>query len=306
MWDDEEDSRIIINNKINKKFLALIKEDIQNPFSSAVLDSKCKVGIEFEFYFSIPNSLSVNERIDYLDDKVNNLIQHLSFFNDTIEILPDSYEIEKNPKHAYLEKDSTLEMSKTVEGFEFVSPMLDLKDVPFYFKTVCDAINSNNGFTNKGCGLHFHISSKSLKEIDMAKFMTFLNEEDNLLAEYHNRSEYAKPLNDIFKSVDIKKFNRDIVEQDKHFDIVLLGKNHIEVRSFGGADIYKDSNKVLNQLKTIMDTYRVACTPSLEKERYVELVQRNKTEYGFHKDNDKNDNVFRRDNPISATLGLNN
>ncbi len=183
----------------------------------------------------------------------------------------------------------TLDDSGLGEGFEFVSPMLDLKEVPFYFKTVSQAI-SDIGYSNNGSGLHFHISSPKLKDIDMAKFMTFLNSHEGLLAEYHNRNEYVASLSDIFKKSDIKKFNEDILNQSKHYDIVFLDGNHIELRAFGGADIYNRCDEVLNQLNTILNTYRIGCEPKLEVDLYKELIE-DSLNQGNHQDKTE-ENIF--------------
>jgi hypothetical protein len=151
---------------------------------------------------------------------------------------------------------------------------MDLNDVPFYFKTVSEIIDGV-GFADNSCGLHFHISSEKLQDIDMVKLMTFLHAEGNLFDGYLNRNEYVRSLEDVFLNSNIKSFNSDIKEQTKQYDIVYIDGNHIELRVFGGADIYKKANDVLNRLTAFLDIHRVGCIPDLERELYKELIDEN-------------------------------
>jgi len=270
--------RTIIENKPNQLFLDMLKKEVKNPFSLMALKSDIKVGIELEFFIPVENK-SINENMDKLNEKVEHLLGGLSFFNDKIEVIHDSYELDKDLSTSYLEKDSTLN-SSFGEGFEFVSPKMDLKDVPFFLKTASEAIN-DIGYASEDCGLHFHISSDKLKDVDMAKLMTFLHSNDGLFDEYIDRNSYAKSLERVFLNSKIENFNEDIKEQTKQFDLVYLDNNHIELRIFGGADIYENTNEILGKLDTFLDIYRVACTPELENDLYKQLVQEN-LENGHH------------------------
>ncbi len=73
------DDRVIITNEINNKFLKMFKDEIKNPFSVPILKSDIKVGIEFEFFIPLRQDLTVNEKIDDLDEKVEHFINNLSF-----------------------------------------------------------------------------------------------------------------------------------------------------------------------------------------------------------------------------------
>ena len=264
--------RTIIQSSLNESFLDSLKKDVKNPFSVPLSKSNIKIGMEFEFFVPTTNR-TVNERIDDLNEKVEHLIRSFSFYNGTIEVLPDSYEFEKDLSHAYLEKDSTLH-SENGEGFEFVSPMMSLEESAFYLKTTSEAIK-DIGYSNDGCGLHFHISSPDLGNVDMAKLMTFLHHEEGLFDGYLDRNQYVKSLERVFLNMNIDSFNEDIREQTKQYDIVFLTDNHIELRIFGGSDVYDNPDEILKRLDKFLDIYRIACTPELEQELYKELVAEN-------------------------------
>ncbi len=264
--------RLHISNEVNKELIEIIKSDIKNPFSLQIINSDYKIGIECEFY--IPNKgTTANEKMDNMGEQTDRLLHQLSFFNKEIVVLNDSFEDDKILDFAYLEKDTSLE-SKLGEGFEFVSPKMDIRDVPFYFQSVSDIIN-DIGYSNDSCGVHFHISSDKLKNIDMAKLMTFLHAENNLFEEYMERNDYVKSLEKVFLNMKVENFNKDVREQTKNYDIVFLANNHIELRIFGGANVYKDAENILNKLNTFIELHRIACMPNAEQELYGKLVKEN-------------------------------
>jgi len=266
------EDRTIIQSSPNNFFLDSLKKEVKSPFSLPLSKSGIHIGMEFEFFVPTSNR-TANERIDDLNEKVEHLIRSFSFYNDTIEVLPDSYEFEKNLSHAYLEKDSTLH-SENGEGFEFVSPMICLDETAFYLKTTSEAIR-DIGYSNDGCGLHFHISSEKLGDIDMAKLMTFLHHEEGLFDGYIDRNQYVKSLERVFLNMNIERFNDDIREQTKQYDIVFLTDNHIELRIFGGEDVYDSPDDILKRLDKFLNIYRIACTPELEQDLYKQLVEEN-------------------------------
>lgn len=271
--------RTILESEPNEVFLDMLKNQANNPFSITNLKSDIQIGMEFEFYIPLDKKTS-NERLDDLDDKATHLINNLSFFNKKIIALDAGSELEKDLTAAYLEKDDTLNNS-CGEGFEFVSPMMNLEDVPFYMKTASEAI-SDIGYSASDCGLHFHISSKKLQDTDMAKLMTFLHAENGLFDGYVDRNSYVKSLERAFLNTNIDEFNERVKDQTKQWDIVFLENNHIELRVFGGEDVYENADKVLQRLNTFLDIYRIASTPDLEKDLYQSLIKEN-LECGHHK-----------------------
>ena len=270
--------RLHISNELNKDLIDVMKLSTKNPFSLQTVNSDYQIGIECEFYI-LNKGKTANDRIDNMDEQTDRLLHQLSFFNKEMVVLQDSFEDDKILDFAYLEKDSSLE-SKLGEGFEFVSPKMSIKDVPFYFQSVSDIIN-DIGYSNDSCGVHFHISSDKLKNIDMAKLMTFLHAENNLFEEYIGRNDYVKSLEKVFLNMKVENFNEDIREQTKNYDIVFLANNHIELRVFGGADVYKDTENILNKLNTFLELHRIACMPNAEQELYEKLVHEN-INNGYH------------------------
>jgi hypothetical protein len=152
--------------------------------------------------------------------------------------------------------------------------MISLNETAFYLKTTSEAIR-DIGYSNDGCGLHFHISSKNLGDVDMAKLMTFLHHEDGLFDGYIDRNQYVKSLERVFLNMNIERFNDDIREQTKQYDIVFLADNHIELRVFGGGDVYDNPDDILKRLDKFLSIYRIACIPELEQDLYKQLVEEN-------------------------------
>jgi len=297
-----KDSKYIhIQNTINNSFLKSIKKETSNPFSSNVLRSSINIGIEFEFYIPKTGD-TINEKIDYLNDSIDNFIHQTSFYNEDVIIIEDSFEDNKNTDYAYLEKDSTLNNSFG-EGFEFVSPKMKLNDVPFYFKSTSEIINGI-GYSDYSCGVHFHISSETLQNVDMAKLLTFLHNEENLFEGYIDRNEYTKSLERVFLNSNIDTFNYDVRSQSKRYDIVFLENNHIELRVFGGDNVYQDADNILNKLNTFLSLYRISCIPEMEKDLYKEMMVSN-IRAGHHS-GEKEDisTVSKLANELKKTSGI--
>lgn len=275
------DDKTIFTNDINECLLDICKSDVDNPFSLEVLKSNIRVGIESEFYVSVTQE-RVNEKIDEINGKVDRIVRGLSFYNKQLCYIPNGKEYDKDLAMAYLEKDDTLN-SPFGEGFELVSPMLNIKDVAFYYKTSSELIE-DVGYSNNDCGLHFHISSPELGKVDMFKLMTFLHAKENLFQGYVDRNSYAKSLEKVFLNTKQDVFNQALSLTSKRYDILELeGDNHLELRVFGGEGAYKNSDDILKRLDEFLKIYRIACIPELEKELYCALVKDN-LERGHHQE----------------------
>jgi len=297
-----ENGRVHIKNNINSSFINILKNEITNPFSLQLIKSDYQIGIEFEFYI-LNNGTTANERIDNMNENIDSLLHQLSFFNEDIIVIKDSFEDDKNLSYSYLEKDNSLQ-SRLGEGFEFVSPKMNIKDVSFYLKTTADIINSI-GFSNDSCGLHFHISSDKLKDVDMAKLLTFLHAEDNLFGDYVDRNQYVKSLEKVFLNSDIETFNVDIKEQSKQYDIVFLSDNHIELRVFGGANVYRDIDNILSKLNRFLEIHRISCMPNAEQELYKNLVMENISNGHHSLEKADMDTLMRVSEEIQERFGYN-
>lgn len=273
------DDKTIFTNDINECLLDICKSDVDNPFSLEVLKSNIRVGIESEFYVSVTQE-RINDKIDEINNKVDRIVRGLSFYNKQLCYIPNGKEYDKDLAMAYLEKDDTLN-SPFGEGFELVSPMLNIKDVAFYYKTSSELIE-DVGYSNNDCGLHFHISSPELGKVDMFKLMTFLHAKENLFQGYTDRNSYVKSLEKVFLNTKEELFNESLTHTTKQYDILRLGNdNHIELRVFGGGEAYKKTDEILQKLDEFLKVYRIACTSELEKDLYKELVKDNLTK-GHH------------------------
>jgi hypothetical protein len=92
---------------------------------------------------------------------------------------------------------------------------------------------------------------------------------------------WTKSLERVFLNSKVETFNDVIFTQSKHFDIALIGDNHIELRVLGGASIYEKYDEVLQKLDRFLNVYRIGCEQNLEVELYKELVNEN-IKSGYH------------------------
>lgn len=266
----KKSGKTYISNNLNYAYLDSYKKNIKNPFCLEVFESDIELGVELEFYIPVESKANLNEE---LNEKVTRVVSGLSFFNEKICIVPNLKEEEKELDTAYLERDDSLLGSD--EGFELVSPLLNTKEIAFYYQTASELLN-DIGYSNNDTGVHFHISSPSFDKVDMFKLMTFLHADENLFYGYKDRNAYVKSLETVFLNSEKDTFNECVKNTTKRFDLIQVDThNHIELRIFGGDGIYSSPEKVLEKLNDFLKIYRIACHEDMEVELYNDLVVKN-------------------------------
>ena len=241
------------------------KENIDyGKYNQNINNSKIKIGLEFEFYS--------NE-----ETKMSDIISAIASFGKEVVYCPEDFNIQdKDINVWHIEKDRTLKTSPN-NGYEIVSPKIDLHEAPFLIKSILSIIKEY-GYTDNTCGFHFHISSESneLQKIKPSKLMLFLDE-NKTLETWKNRTEFNKDLMDIFKQTRLKDFDANFDKISRFYTLVSRSRykiaNHIEVRAMGGEDYEKKSNQILKDFKEFVQSYYIGCNPNIENDKYMELKQ---------------------------------
>lgn len=160
-------------------------------------------------------------------------------------------------------------------GLEIVSPKLNLIEAPFYIKSLLQIIKQY-GHTDKTCAFHFHISSinEKIQDINPAKLMLFLDS-NKTLETWKYRSEFNKEILDIFNQSTIDDFNNNFKEISRFYTVVSRSRygirNHLEVRAIGGNNYEFKEELIINDFKSFVESYFIACSPEIEKNKFIEL-----------------------------------
>jgi len=270
------DNLTYVKYELNRDFLQKQIKDNLLDISDVAKAADVKIGLEFEFYLNNKDS-SGDENLDRL------LKIGLSTFVDELMYIPVGCEKKKHKDVWYLEQDDSLSGEF---GFELVSPLLDLESGKFYIEQVSDIINYL-GYTTDECGLHIHISSSKLDDIDINKLI-LLENEAKILSNWEQRGNYNKNIfnyfkvtePDVFKSV-FKDLGRNY-NYIQRFDGNCESGNHVELRCFGGEGYQDRSNKILENLTDFVDgAFISSCSAEIGCEHYNELLMRHLNEFGY-------------------------
>lgn len=256
-------------NKLNKSFVDMMIED--NKFESENInldDIDIKVGLEFEFYLG-----DESEEFKTFRNSLQNLFQvALPVVVENIIFLPDSCDKQKNKDYWYLERDDSLNGKN---GYELVSPMLDLKSLNHYMTMITSFIEKL-GYTQNDCGFHVHISSEKLGSITPSTMMLLLSEND-CLSKWEERAGYNKNILEYFKIVHPDIFDTEYQNLSKRYNLISRFnedddyKNHLEIRAFGGKDYHLKCNEILDDLKKFIEKVYIKSTEPIVSDVVTQL-----------------------------------
>lgn len=258
----EETTRFEFTN-YNNPIFRNAKKNQELHISKAIDKAEIKIGLEFEFY--------IKE-----DKKLEDFIFSLGNFVEVLDFKPKEYNTQDKDLNAWtIERDGTL--SPIREGFELVSPKLDLIESKYIINSVLNLLQ-RYAITDESCGMHFHISSESkmLEKLDATKLMLFLDNKDTL-KKWENRSSCNIELMDLFKKTKMSVFSKNFDNLSRFYTIASRRnygiQNHLEVRSIGGKDYQHKEDLILKDFESFVDAYYIGCNPLYEHELYKELMK---------------------------------
>lgn len=263
-------------NQLNTSFVNMMIED--NKFEFQDMDKlDIKIGLEFEFYLGDKTG-----EFEKFRESLQNLFQvALPIVIENIIFLPESCDKQKNKDFWYLERDDSL---KDKNGYELVSPMLDIKAAKHYL-TMISSFIEKLGYTTDDCGFHVHISSKELSSIKPSNMMLLL-EQNDCLSKWEEREGYNKNILDFFKIVHPDIFDVEYGNLSKRYNLIPrfdetdIYKNHMEIRAFGGENYHLKTQEILDDLKMFVEKIYIPSTNEL-------ISQEIKSKKNLHIENNK-------------------
>jgi len=140
-------------------------------------------------------------------------------------------------------------------GLEISIPKSTYSELIIYIKAINNLID-RYGYTDNSTGFHIHISTSKISGVNLNffKFALLCNQND-LLHYWEQRNEYCLNVMDIFNAFRPKESKKIKNKKGKVWNLELISPNRIEIRTIGGKDYHKKSNKILAQIELFRDTF---------------------------------------------------
>jgi len=198
-------------------------------------------GCEFEFYlYDNDKYEDIKEKLFEISD-VDLLVNEL-----TVPVCQDSSDC------MHLKPDDSLKD----DGLEISIPKSTYTQLIQYIKNINNLIDEY-GYTNNDTGFHIHISTskKSGININFFKFALLCNQND-LLCSWSQRNEYCLNVMDIINCNDKIQSKKIKNAKGRVWNLELISKNRIEIRTMGGIDYHKNNSKILLELEMFKNIFQ--------------------------------------------------
>jgi len=158
-------------------------------------------------------------------------------------------------------------------GREISVPICSIEELKHYIIEINKILNEY-GSTNEDTGFHIHISTKNKSlDIDFYAFM-LLCEEASLLSNWGSRNRYSLNVMDVLGVFDMKEAKELKEKKGRIWSLEKRKENHIEIRTIGGTNYHKQTNKILEELEMFTNIFRrILLQPDIE---YKELLKAHK------------------------------
>lgn len=158
-------------------------------------------------------------------------------------------------------------------GREISIPICSMEELRYYIVEISKILKSYSS-TNEDTGFHIHISTKDKAlNIDFYAFM-LLCEEASLLASWGKRNAYSLNVMDVLDILDMKEAKKLKDKKGRVWSLEKRKPNHIEIRTIGGTDYHKKTDKILEELEKFTTIFRrILLLPDNE---YKELLKAHK------------------------------
>jgi hypothetical protein len=221
------------------------------------LDEDYLFGCEFEFY---PKSgVKIDEIITKLYEysKTDLLVNEIS-----VPSCKDS------SKCMQLKPDNSLDDN----GLEISIPISSYNSLLDYIKKINNLI-FQFGYTNDDTGLHIHISTRKKDGINFNfyKFALLCNEA-KLLDSWYSRNGYCLNVMEVINYNNKKDAKRLKKKKGRVWNLELIEKNRIEIRTIGGKDYHLKTDKIIKEVENFRDIFIE--TIKKDNKEFVELKKR--------------------------------
>lgn len=245
-----------------------IEEDYSTRYiigkSENILDNDYLFGCEFEFY---PKE---GVKIEDIITELSKCLETDLLFN---PISVPKCEDSSNCMH--LKPDISLESN----GLEISIPISSYSSLLRYIQKINELINQF-GYTNNDTGLHIHISTcqKNGINLNFYKFSLLCNKE-NLLNSWYSRNAYCLNVMEVINYNNKKEAKKLKEKKGRVWNLELISRNRIEIRTIGGTDYHLETDKILQEIKKFKEIFEeTLCRDTKEfeilKNKHFETVKK--------------------------------
>jgi hypothetical protein len=203
-------------------------------------------GCEFEFYIDTKQYL-YSDVIDALTKTLYELT--------SADILVDEISI----PHA-ADKNHCMQIKPDISledhGVEISVPISTKEGVLHYIQTILPLIE-HYGYTNEETGFHIHMSTLGSSHIDFYRFM-LLCDDAGLLSAWKPRIGYSQNVMDILASHTKQEARIIKTKKGTIWNLERIDSHHIEIKSIGGADYHKETERLMREFELYADYFTQA------------------------------------------------
>ena len=218
-------------------------------------DDLCRYGCEFEFYIDTEHYL--------FSDAIGTLTKALYELT-SADILVDEISI----PHA-ADKNHCMQIKPDISledhGIEISVPISTKEGILHYIQKILPLIEQY-GYTNEETGFHIHMSTLGSSHIDFYRFM-LLCDDAGLLSAWKPRIGYSQNVMDVLTSHTKQEARIIKTKKGTIWNLERIDPHHIEVKSIGGDDYHKETERIMREFENYADYFSQALGEMTEEHK---------------------------------------
>ena len=218
-------------------------------------DDLCRYGCEFEFYIDTEHYL--------FSDAIGALTKALYELT-SADILVDEISI---PDAA--DKNHCMQIKPDISledhGIEISVPISTKEGILHYIQKILPLIEQY-GYTNEETGFHIHMSTLGSSHIDFYRFM-LLCDDAGLLSAWKPRIGYSQNVMDVLASHTKQEARIIKTKKGTIWNLERIDPHHIEVKSIGGDDYHKETERIIREFENYADYFSQALGEMTEEHK---------------------------------------
>jgi len=239
-----------------------LKTIIENDFSTRYIIGKSKNTLDDDYLFGCEFEFYPKEGI-----KIENIISKLCDCLKT-DLLVNEISVptcQDSSKCMQLKPDISLNEN----GLEISIPISSFSSLLEYIEKINNLI-CQVGYTDDDTGLHIHISTSKKNGINFNFYkFALLCQEQELLNSWYARNGYCLNVMEVINYNNKKEAKKLKKKKDRIWNLELIDKNHIEIRTIGGENYHKQTTKIIEEIEKFKQIFEE--TLKKDSEEFIEL-----------------------------------
>ena len=150
-------------------------------------------------------------------------------------------------------------------GVEISVPISTKEGILHYIQKILPLIEQY-GYTNEETGFHIHMSTLGSSHIDFYRFM-LLCDDAGLLSAWKPRIGYSQNVMDVLTSHTKQEARIIKTKKGTIWNLERIDPHHIEVKSIGGDDYHKETERLMREFENYADYFSQALGEMIEEHK---------------------------------------